>query len=368
MHLNEEYIAALLSDDAFLDWVKYPTPEKTAYWDDFFSKNEDKRLAATEARKLIEEVLDSSQEEPARYSRIKHRLFLQIQEAEIEKNQRGIIGLWDRAWIKVAAVLTVFLGLGWLYYTVNRIDSQYQENLAEVKTKTEWVEQLNTSPQTQLVLLPDGSSVILQPKSKISFPKRFTEARREVVLSGEAFFEVEKNPKQPFFVHANELVTKVLGTSFVIKAFSTQRHIEVVVKTGKVAVCASDDEQIEQFKHENSLVGMVLVQNEKADYDRDETLLKRIKEQTNSSTTWTKVNQRGIFDFQDTPVRKVFATIEDAYDVDIVVDDELVKNCSLTAFLGTQHLFEKINIICSAIQARYEVIDGKIVIYAQKCH
>jgi transmembrane sensor len=62
--------------------------------------------------------------------------------------------------------------------------------------------------------LEDGTTVHLEKGSRLSFPVHFDPKKREVVLSGEAFFEVTENPSKPFYVYANELITRVLGTSF----------------------------------------------------------------------------------------------------------------------------------------------------------
>ena len=102
------------------------------------------------------------------------------------------------------------------------------------------VEQTNNSTISQVITLSDGSSVILQPNSKLSYPKIFTGNERKVYLSGEGFFEISKNRKKPFFVYANEIVTKVVGTSFRVKAYPDQPDVEVIVRTGKVKVKSNE--------------------------------------------------------------------------------------------------------------------------------
>jgi transmembrane sensor len=67
--------------------------------------------------------------------------------------------------------------------------------------------------------LPDGTTVVLNKKSKLSYPVEFTGSTREVFLTGEAFFDVAHNPSKPFKVHTGVFVTKVLGTAFSIKAY-----------------------------------------------------------------------------------------------------------------------------------------------------
>ena len=58
-------------------------------------------------------------------------------------------------------------------------------------------------------------------------------------MKGKAFFDIARDTSQPFVVYANETITKVLGTSFTIKAFEGEKDVEVSVKTGKVAVYAN---------------------------------------------------------------------------------------------------------------------------------
>ena len=86
--------------------------------------------------------------------------------------------------------------------------------------------------------LHDGSTVILEPGGEVRYNEKFLNTR-EVYLSGDAFFEVTKDASRPFLVYANEITTKVLGTSFRIKAKQGEKEIVVAVKTGKVSVMAN---------------------------------------------------------------------------------------------------------------------------------
>lgn len=88
-----------------------------------------------------------------------------------------------------------------------------------------------------LITLPDGSTVTLNGGSHIQIePSRFNVSRREVWLSGEAFFEVAKNVQKPFIIHSGYLTTTVRGTSFNVKAYASLASLEVSVRSGKVEV------------------------------------------------------------------------------------------------------------------------------------
>jgi len=134
-----------------------------------------------------------------------------------------------KTFLRIAAILLVVSTLTIVAYKV-----LYQEISPEEAVVN------STSKEAPLGLkittkLPDGTRVILNAGSKITFPTQFTGSTREVGLSGEAFFDVEHNPEKPFLVRTNNLVTTALGTSFNIKAYDNHQE-EVILLTGKVSI------------------------------------------------------------------------------------------------------------------------------------
>ena len=73
------------------------------------------------------------------------------------------------------------------------------------------------------------------------------------------------------------------------------------------------------------------------------------------------------FIYRNTSVKDVLTDIENAYQVDIIFDAEMLAECTFTATLSNQPLLEKISIICEAIEAKYEVLDGQVIIYGKNC-
>ncbi|HVM89358.1 MAG TPA: FecR domain-containing protein [Puia sp.] len=98
---------------------------------------------------------------------------------------------------------------------------------------------------TSKIILPDGSLVRLNVGSKLIYPEKFSGLQREVVLEGEGFFEVTKNQKVPFLVHAGKITVKVLGTKFDVKAYAEDDDIETTLISGKVKVLFNDDPEKE---------------------------------------------------------------------------------------------------------------------------
>lgn len=90
--------------------------------------------------------------------------------------------------------------------------------------------------QQRKILLADGTEVFMNAGSSLKYPIRYSDRIREVFLEGEAFFEVTKDSRRPFVIHAGGMLTKVLGTSFNIRAYAEEATRRVQVKTGKVSV------------------------------------------------------------------------------------------------------------------------------------
>jgi ferric-dicitrate binding protein FerR (iron transport regulator) len=109
--------------------------------------------------------------------------------------------------------------------------------------KTEQVNLLTMSNEegapTMVSTLEDGSVVYLSARTSLQYPDRFTDNKREVILQGNAFFDISRNPDKPFIIETRQVIIEVLGTSFNVKnpddaAFSLSvRHGEVRV-TSKV--------------------------------------------------------------------------------------------------------------------------------------
>src|SRR5258708_5365973 len=86
------------------------------------------------------------------------------------------------------------------------------------------------------IVLPDGSQVWLNSGSNLTYTKEFGTRLREVELSGEAYFDVVKNPEQPFIIHTRQIDVKVVGTAFNVKSYPGERRTETTLIRGRVEV------------------------------------------------------------------------------------------------------------------------------------
>jgi transmembrane sensor len=270
-----------------------------------------------------------------------------------------------RVWVGAAAILIIFF-ISW-YKIFNKDDtkmvtSSYYE-LPLGGNSTVSIEQVNHSDSIQKVNLSDGSIVLLSPKSKLTFSENSSNSKREVYLTGEAFFQVAKNPLKPFFVYTKNMVTKVLGTSFRIKAYDNDKNASVEVKTGKVSVYKKENFTDANIKS-NKLDGIIVTPNQEMVYDfKSDQLIKSIVEQP--ALVEQAIKNKFVFDA--TPVKEVFKELEDAYGIRIMYDEDILASCSLSATLGNEGFYKKISLICKAINASYEIIDGNIFITSKGC-
>jgi transmembrane sensor len=151
--------------------------------------------------------------------------------------------LWKRL-LPYAAVFVVAVGslLFWLSGTGKKQPAEVAQQLnkkneqpATVVPAVQYTEHYNPRKRRMKVKLPDGSVVTLGGKSRVKYPASLAGNTRDVILDGEAFFEVTRNLKKPFIVYTGNVQTQVLGTSFKVSALP-RAAVEVAVVTGKVRV------------------------------------------------------------------------------------------------------------------------------------
>lgn len=349
-------------DEEFLKWVKYTAqnPSLEMKWRKWLDENPHKKEEVEEARLLILAVTGEKQLFPD--DEKQSQVWMRIQETigHTEPEEEHTIPLW-RHWYSKAAIVVMIIGAGWFVRSF-QTDHVLPVTLSG-KPDSLLDKQINNSDQAKTIILSDGTSIVLQPHSQLEYPRVFAADLREVVLSGEAFFEVQKDAKRPFMVHTNEIVTRVLGTSFTVRSFNEEDNVVVQVKTGKVSVFKGKRKDTQTAT--DPVEGVVLMPNQQVIYERAEgKMTKSLVE--NPSVLIPVAKQE--FEFVDTPVKDVFQAIEVAYGVDIVYDDETFSACYLNASLDDVPLYDKLKLICKGIDASYEVMDSHILIYGKGCN
>ncbi len=143
--------------------------------------------------------------------------------------------------LKIASVILICSGIGYYFFSLNEIahlSSTAQNNAAKWDTIT------TEQGKMKKVILSDASTLFLSANSQIRIAAGFSKSNRKLeLLTGEAWFDVVKNPDMPFSVKSGDLQTIVLGTQFSVSAYPGLKKIEVHVSRGKVKVQDQIDTQ-----------------------------------------------------------------------------------------------------------------------------
>ena len=353
-------------DAAFQDWVRYRKAPSVSFWKSYIAEFPRQADEISEARLLLEGIYmryGSTISDDEIESEITG-LITRIRENKKQQNSTDneLPLKINRPWLWAAAASVLITCCFAVWYSLGFFSTNSYSTLIEGKSL---IEKINNTSTKQTIHLTDGSVVILEPNSRISIPPAFSVDTREVFLSGEAYFVITKDIRRPFLVYTNDLVTRVLGTRFIVKALKDNPEISVEVKEGKVSVFRKVDFEKVTSGTKNESKGIILTPNQKIVLDADGTRM--VKTLSEAPTIVAGVGTIFKFEYNNTPIGDVLRDLEKAYQVDIIFDADLLSDCPITATLSNQPLLEKLNVICEAIEAKYEVLDGKIIIYGKSC-
>ncbi|OYT17718.1 MAG: hypothetical protein B7C24_01145 [Bacteroidetes bacterium 4572_77] len=240
--------------------------------------------------------------------------------------------------IKIAASLVLFFALGTSFYYLS-------------PTKKSNIEIVSLSSPAGLrtkVLLPDSSTVILAGNSQISYPSNFDEKTRNVKIVGEAFFDVQKNPKKPFIVAVEDITISVLGTSFNILAYPEEESIETSLVTGKILV---------GFPNNPKSHGVTLSPGERSTYSKINKTVSISEFEINRTISW--INEKLIFENEN--IFSICKKLERWYGIKINVHNSSKDKYTLTVQDNT--LTEVLDLLAKVGPIQYEINNSKVDIY-----
>ncbi|HTI11653.1 MAG TPA: FecR domain-containing protein [Puia sp.] len=359
-----------IQDTNFIRWVREKKPADNEYWEGWLAQHPDKHSLIAEARRVLESIeipqkIISPKEIQQETQRLLEAIGIEVSAAGTD-DRPAPMTRGARKWWLAAAVLAP-LAVGIFYFSRRDHSTPQKFAYSSLVSSRHLIERVNNSEKTDTLLFPDGSLVRLSPNSRISYPAGFdTASVREVYLSGQAFFQVVKNPRHPFRVIAGEVVTKVLGTSFCVRSFEKDTTIQVVVRTGKVSVYsqAIPGEPVNlpsgHSVSSDSRGEIILTCNQRLVYKKTAQKFQKLLLESPTLVTPGMTDETMVY--EDTPLEEVFTRLSKAYGINIVYDSELIKKSTVTADLKGETFYHKLDLICRAIGADYEVIDGQVVI------
>ena len=202
------------------------------------------------------------------------------------------------------------------------------------------------------LILSDGTWVYLNAESTITFPKKFIGDKREVLLEGEAYFQVAASEERPFIVKTKDMDVLVTGTEFNVKAYPDELNVQTTLLRGKVTVFSGFDkkEKVE------------IKPNQQAEWDRGNVKLQIREVDPNLFMAW----KNGYFIFRQDKLEDIMRTLARWYDMEVIYLDESIKNI---VFAGKLDRSENITPILNVLRATDKLtveVNGKRIILGVK--
>jgi len=344
-HYEHFSVDDFLKDEFFLRWVLHPHPDTDHFWEKWMENHPEKLDTVNKARMFVERMnyRDQFAMSDADYTRIFENLMRykkQRDSTRAENGPRRQTGFWGfpvaaAILLLATALITLFVSDFWFFSR----DFASETALGDVKVEA-------APPGSRLSLvLPDGTKVKLNGGSKISYSQNFEAASRTVYLQGEAFLQVTRDENRPFVIHVDGLKTRVLGTSFNIRA--NRKEVRVAVVEGLV--------QVTTAQGSSSMVRPDSI----AVYKQEERALTIQKFNLLEEIGW----KDDILFFEKTPLKDVFEKLESWYGVSIVVSGDVSLNEPYSGKYHEQSLENVLSGIGYTSGFNYSIQEKKVTVF-----
>jgi transmembrane sensor len=244
--------------------------------------------------------------------------------------------------VRIAASLVIGLFLG---FYVNSLLNQHEPVYYTAHSPMGSVSEWN---------LPDGTVILLNSGSEIRYSANGKKAPREVFLSGEAWFRVEKDKKRPFVVHTPFYNVQVTGTRFNVKAYEEENMATTTLEEGEVIILSEKNPHLAE--------GMVLKPGQQLAL----TGSAGNPEINEVNTRWFTAWKDNTLILVNMPLKELIVLLERKYGVKFVVKDESVLNYHCDATFQGETLIELMDILKKMIAIDYKIVGQTIEITADE--
>ena len=331
--------ADFIADDSFLNWVLSDDKQSALFWRKFLAQNPDKKEEVDKAIKIIKslEFQDEVVLNPFQKEKLLERINSRIDSLKNgngqpkRKKQKNVF-----RYTGIAASFAIIAFLSYFFFNNFQRTTTISTDFAEKRE----------------LMLPDGSSVILNANSEISYAKDWDEEKiREVWLKGEAFFEVVKtrgknNVPKTFLVHSGNLNIEVLGTAFNVG--ERRGETKVTLISGSVKL---------ENKLDKSAAPLVLEPGEHAEISTSDKVLKKSKVNTRKYASWVD----DLMIFEATELGDIRYVLEDNFGLEVVFEDPQLMQRKFTGVIKTGNIEEFLRTLELSFDIDVTNEDGKII-------
>lgn len=261
------------------------------------------------------------------------KAFRKISNQINESPKVGFFGYFQRA---AAILILPLIAVSVFYYNKQKVDHL---QVAQVTNTVETPLGMRSS-----LILPDSTKVWLNAGSKISFPVVFSNEKRLVSLSGEAYFEVKKNKKWPFVVATKNISVLVTGTTFNCNAYPENDQVQTVLVEGEVTIANSSATALKSLNP-----------GELAVYNKKDGQITKKKTDLQKYIAW----KNGKLMFRDDKMDKVVEKLERWYNVEFIIADKEIADYVYTATFVDESLDQVLKMLSISAPIRYTISDRK---------
>ncbi|HOK25343.1 MAG TPA: DUF4974 domain-containing protein [Bacteroidales bacterium] len=275
------------------------------------------------------EILKEDIESEKDLSHILYRIHYEINSRKEFIDRRGKIHNILRAFTRIAAVLFIPL-LIYSGYQFIRSSGTGIAMSVEI-TAPAWARVQFT--------LPDGTRGWLNNRSVLKYEAGIN-FNREVILDGEAYFDVAKEKRKQFRVKTDEVIITALGTKFNVASYNNEKNVEVVLEEGSLILTDKDNRYTCQMKPSELVI-----------YDKTSGHLSKDTVQTNKYTSW----KEGRLVFRNDPIDVIARRLERWYNIEVELKDIFPDDIRLRATFIDEDLYEVLEILKRSLNIDYHI-------------
>jgi ferric-dicitrate binding protein FerR (iron transport regulator) len=385
-----------INDPYFLKWIFQPDTLTDQYWASYLEKHPEEKEMITSLKEELT-YLKLKNEELSDQEKV--LLLQKILKKKSQSENKGKFRQLGRNISRYAAVAVIFLIIGniimYLYLTPKKSEINFagmEYNIpadeprlilsdgSDIKLKDNSdiqylkedkvivdndsvkvsLDNKNEAVSNQLIIpggsrakitLCDNTVVHLNAGSKLIYPSVFTGKTRDVLLFGEAYFDVSKNEDTPFMVRTSSLTVKVFGTKFNISSYSEDNIVQTVLVEGKVSIKRNDAPFYEQ--------GITMHPNQLVTYNKKTKVLNTAEVDTEYYTIW----KDGMLKFEDQDLNRIIKKLERFYNLTINFQDPLKGSIKISGKLDlNENKYEVFEYLSTLTKMEFKEINEKYYI------
>lgn len=340
MEKEEQYIAAFLSNPKFKKWVLENDAKLDGYWEAHIDKFPKQQEALECARIILLDLIPNSNHwEKEGKENLLNRILDRMEEPGCNRHLPHSHSNKKFNFKPLAFSVIAFFLFGLFYLQIHQFFDQ--DSKSELETAS-WVQRSTKKGQKSKVHLSDGSIVTLNAMSELQYQNHFGTTNRDIILKGEAYFEVAFD-SLPFRVITEGLVTTALGTAFNINHYSTGEPL-IQLASGIVSV-------------ENQLEKLYLQPGEEALLNEKNGLEKQVFN-LEKAFLW----KSGILNFEKVPLSEVFIQLERWYGLEFQINGKLDQNAVVSGWFDNDYLDNVLETISYSVPFNYKVTNEAVYI------